>query len=162
MHGIKKIGTQRVINNHKKALCELTTYMPKISTAGNMCKTAVQTLSCGHNFHTAKSESPPHPSLGNVEPQPKWPSHEQAQPSYEPTDLKSRGVMFTNKLEERRAKGRRSAEVIIKLSLLSPHRKIVIERKRSFYNMNTIICAYIEYQYGKHKETHTKTIENPY
>jgi hypothetical protein len=43
---------------------------------------AEQTPSCGPSFHTAKSESPPHPSLENVEQPPKWQNDQTTQPPH--------------------------------------------------------------------------------
>jgi hypothetical protein len=55
--------------------------------------------------------------------------------------LKGKGVIAMSKTNGRRAKGGRSADDIIKLSLWSPHRKSTRERKRSPRSLNTRIRA---------------------
>jgi hypothetical protein len=76
--------------------------------------------------------------MANVELPPKWPSDQQAQPAFEPTDpCLSEGGIVMNILNGMRAIGGRSAEVVIKLSLLTTRRKTTMDLKRAPHNRNT-------------------------
>jgi hypothetical protein len=81
MQGITKRGTPRVMKTHRHAMHELTTNIPKKSTEGKRCKPPYKLFHPGITFRPqSMRESEPHPSLGNVEVPPKWPSYQQAQP----------------------------------------------------------------------------------
>jgi hypothetical protein len=81
MQAITKIRTHRTMKNHRNALHELTTYIPKKSTDENICRPPYELFQGDITFKPQRARNlRTQANLGNIELPPKWQSDQQAKP----------------------------------------------------------------------------------
>jgi hypothetical protein len=145
IQGIARDGTERAMKNHRKTMHELTTDISKKSTEGDIsCRPPYKPRHADITFRQQKARVR-HPKLGKRRPtitMVKRSTTLHAIRAYRThASSKDKGVRVVNKLIGRRAEGGRSADVGIKLSVLSPQRKGARGRKWSRHSRNIGIRA---------------------